>query len=32
LISFILQKTHNAPSRGFYERFSASKIPAGLVC
>jgi hypothetical protein len=23
---------HNAPSRGFYERFSASKIPTDLAC
>ena len=25
-------KRYNAPSRGFYERFSASKIPADLAC
>jgi len=25
-------KQANAPSRGFYERFSASEIPADLAC
>jgi len=26
------ERTFNAPSRGFYERCTASKIPADLAC